>query len=294
MRVKYLFFIGLLFGVFTTHAQENLNVYKYVSIPKRFDFQKTADAHQINSLTKFLFEKKGFICFFSDDNIPEEVLLNPCLKLNVNLVDESNMFTTRVYMELFNCQNQIVLKTELGVSREKDLKKGYHEALRTAFSTIENMTYQFSDDKHIKDIIVLPEIKKTANESLKPVQEDVKVEEIQLPTKNEIAVMTDKKYQDKVPVIAEIPKIKNVVTIEGIFQSDNQTLSIKKQGNQFVVSDAQQNVVAILYSTSQANYFIIKWLQSDDNQSKLAFLNLDGNLVIDVKETAVIFNRKSL
>jgi hypothetical protein len=293
MRTLFLFVIGVFFTFCNTNAQENLNVYKYVSIPKRFDFQKTADAHQINSLTKFLFEKKGFETFFSDENLPDEIFLNPCLKLNVNLVDESNLFTTKVYFELFNCMNQLVLKTEIGSSREKDLKKGFHEAIRTAFTTIENTPYQFSDDKRVVDILVLPEAKPTtAPEQVK--KEVVVVEELVVPEKKEINLLTEKKYQDKVPVIAEIPKIKNAVTVEGVFQSDTNMLSIKKQGNQFVVSDAQQNVVAILYPTSQANYFIIKWLQSDDNQPKLAFLNSEGDLLIDIKDLAVVYKRKSL
>ena len=293
MRTLFLFVIGVFFTFCNTNAQENLNVYKYVIIPKRFDFQKTADAHQINSLTKFLFEKKGFKTYFTDDSIPEEVLLNPCLKLNVNLVNESNLFTTKVYFELFNCMNQLVLKTEVGLSREKDLKKGFHEAIRTAFSTIENMPYQFSDDNRVVDMLVLPEAKPTTAPELVK-KEVVVVEEIVVPEKKELHQLTEKKYQDKVPVIAEIPKIKNAVTVEGDFQSDSQMLSIKKQGNQFVVSDAQQNVAAILYPTSQANYFIIKWLQSDDNQPKLAFLNEEGNLSIDVKDTVVVYKRKSL
>ncbi|MDH3382294.1 MAG: hypothetical protein OEL54_06280, partial [Flavobacteriaceae bacterium] len=182
MRTLFLFVIGVFFTFCNTNAQENLNVYKYVIIPKRFDFQKTADAHQINSLTKFLFEKKGFKTYFTDDSIPEEVLLNPCLKLNVNLVDESNLFTTKVYFELFNCMNQLVLKTEVGLSREKDLKKGFHEAIRTAFSTIENMPYQFSDDNRVVDMLVLPEAKPTTAPELVK-KEVVVVEEIVVPEK---------------------------------------------------------------------------------------------------------------
>ncbi|MDO9260354.1 MAG: hypothetical protein Q7U08_00225, partial [Flavobacteriaceae bacterium] len=102
-------------------------------------------------------------------------------------------------------------------------------------------------------------------------------------------VMTEPKYQEKVAVIAAIPQLKTQLTVEGVFKSMNQTLAIQKQGNQFVVSDAKNNVIGILYPTSQAHYFIVKWLQSDDNLPKLAFLNSEGNLTIDIKETAVVF-----
>lgn len=34
-------------------AQESLNGYKYVVVPEKFDFLKSEDLYQINSLTKF-------------------------------------------------------------------------------------------------------------------------------------------------------------------------------------------------------------------------------------------------
>ncbi|MBS3993310.1 MAG: hypothetical protein KGZ87_06310 [Bacteroidetes bacterium] len=291
MQPKKLFLIGFLLSVITLNAQTDLNAYKYVTIPNRFDFQKSDDAYQVNSLLKFLFNKKGFEAFLTNEIFPIDFKTNPCLSLNAKVVDESNMFKTKVFIELYNCQNQLVLKTELGESREKELKKGFQEAVRIAFTTIENMPYKFTDDKRIKDIIVLPEIKNTINEPVKASQEVIQVDEIPVPENNEVAAMTDKKYQEKVIVIAENAAKIKVPSIEGVFASAAKTIAIAKQGNQYIISDKQQNVIGILYPTSQANYFILKWLQSDDNTPKLLFLNEAGDVVIDEKQSVLKYNR---
>mgnify|MGYP001303621117 CR=1 FL=1 len=41
-------------------AQTNLDQYKYVSVPNRFDFMKSSDQYQISSLAKFLLTKNKF------------------------------------------------------------------------------------------------------------------------------------------------------------------------------------------------------------------------------------------
>lgn len=51
-------------------AQESLNGYKYVVVPEKFDFLKSEDLYQINSLTKFLLNKEGFVAFLEGE-LPE-------------------------------------------------------------------------------------------------------------------------------------------------------------------------------------------------------------------------------
>jgi hypothetical protein len=287
MRKKNLFLIGLFFSVISINAQVDLNAYKYVTVPNRFDFQNSEDAFQLNSLLKFLFNKKGFEAVLNNETMPFALRANPCLGVLAKVVNESSMFKTKVFIELYNCHNQVVLKTEIGESKEKDLKKGFQEAIRLAFKTIEDLSYNYADNKQIVDVDVIPE-KKIAPQILKlPIQkEELVLEEksiLEPPTTNVIA---DQKYQEKVVVIAEnVAKIKTS-TIEGMFASATKTIAIAKQGNQYIVSDKQQNVIGILYPTSQANYFIVKWLQSDDSLPKLVYFNEEGDLIIDsVKST---------
>lgn len=286
---KIIFGMFLLIGT-AFYAQGKLNGYKYVITPRQFDFQKSPDLYQINSLTKFLFEKQGFEVFYNDDLLPADLKENPCLALNVKLINNSSLLKTKVMFELKDCYNQLVLKTSEGESREKEYKKGYHEAIRNAFETVEKEGYRFTQQSVLKN-------KKVENEQVvkaevqKPIQKEVIIaDEIII----EKPIVSEPKYQEKVPVIAEMQKNKSSFSVEGVFQFNTQTLSIKQQGNQFVVSDDKNNVIGILYPTSQAHYFIIKWLQSNDHLSKLAFLNSEGNLLIDDKETVVFYKRKSL
>ncbi|MDP2088234.1 MAG: hypothetical protein Q8J84_02420 [Flavobacteriaceae bacterium] len=290
MQIRNIIFGMILLMITTVFSQSKLNAYKYIIAPKQFDFQKYHDSYQINSLTKFLFEKQGFVVLYSDESFPVELKENPCLALNVKLIDHSNMLKTKLVLELKNCLNQIVLQSPEAISREKELKKGFHEAIRKAFETVENEGYSFTPKAILKERQEVTEKVAVAADQ-KPIPEEAVVaDEIII----EKPMLTEPKYQEKVPVIAEIPKIKSSFSVEGVFQSDTQTLSIQKQGNQFVVSDGKNNVIGILYPTSQANYFIIKWLQNDDNQPKLTFLNQEGHLLIDDTATVIVFKRKSL
>ena len=68
----------LIFIIFQTslYAQTDLNQYKYVSVPDRFDFMKTNDQYQISSLTQFLLNKKGFNVLESIENYPSDLASN--------------------------------------------------------------------------------------------------------------------------------------------------------------------------------------------------------------------------
>lgn len=290
MKIKQFFFgFFLLIGT-SMLAQGKLNGYKYVIIPKQFDFQKSQDQHQINSLIKFLFEKQGFVGLIIDDIYPTELRENPCLALQVKLVDHSTMFKTKIQLELKNCANQLVLQSPETETKEKDLKKGYHETIRKAFVSVEQENYTFSE----KEVLMINQ--STQLQFVKSTQQTNEKKElaVQQEIVIEKPVYTEPKYQEKVPVIAAISQPKTAINIEGIFTANLQTINIQKQGNQFIVSDAKNNVIGILYATTQNNYFIMKWLQSDDNLPKLCFLNPEGNLEIDDKEAVIIFRRKSL
>ena len=77
----------VIFFIFKTSlaAQTDLNQYKYVSVPDRFDFMKTNDQYQISSLTQFLLNKKGFNVLESIENYPSDLASNSCLLLDMNI-----------------------------------------------------------------------------------------------------------------------------------------------------------------------------------------------------------------
>lgn len=139
---KVILLLGLLISALT-FAQESVNAYKYVVIADQFDFQKEADQYQLNSLTKFLFEKYGFTAYLESE-APLEVLNNPCDYLRAKVVNNSNMFTTKLVVKMINCKQQTVVETSESKSKEKDFQKAYHEAIRENFKDIEALNYTFT------------------------------------------------------------------------------------------------------------------------------------------------------
>ena len=125
-------------------SQNELNGYKYILVPKKYDFLKgDDDRYKLNSLTKFLFNKNGFTTLFQDEDYPEDLRLNMCLGLVVDIANDSKVFTTRLKIELKDCYNKTVYTSIEGSSREKEYEKAYQEALRKSFVSYEAMNYRF-------------------------------------------------------------------------------------------------------------------------------------------------------
>lgn len=143
MKTKIALLLTICFTTFSALCQTNLNNYKYVVIPKKFDFLKEADQYQLNSLTEFLFNKYGFLALMEGSNYPKDALNNRCIVLKSNLLNDGSMFKTKLAVELKNCNDQVVYTSDMGESREKVYQKAYAEALRNAFNSIEALKHKF-------------------------------------------------------------------------------------------------------------------------------------------------------
>jgi len=97
--------------------------YKVIVMPKKFDFLKEENQYNLNVLCKLFFEREGFKVYYASDNLPKEIANNRCNALFLNLVEENNMFKTKIQVELKDCQNNIVTFSEDGESRDKSLEK---------------------------------------------------------------------------------------------------------------------------------------------------------------------------
>lgn len=127
----------------TVFGQNSINNYKYIIVPIKFDFAKKSDQYQTSSLTKFLFKKNGFTTFLSNEELPQDLAKSNCLALTVKIKDKSNMFTFKSIIELYDCNNNLVYSSKEGKSKKKEYKKGYHEAIRNAFKSIERLKYKY-------------------------------------------------------------------------------------------------------------------------------------------------------
>lgn len=144
--MKYLLNIPIvIFIIFQTslYAQTDLNQYKYVSVPDRFDFMKTNDQFQMSSLTQFLLTKKGFTVLESIENYPSDLAVNSCLLLDVNIEKIKGFLKTKLEVQFINCKKEVVFRSAIGSSKEKDFKMAYHQAIRAAFDSMEALNYNY-------------------------------------------------------------------------------------------------------------------------------------------------------
>jgi len=145
-----LFFLAL-FVCALGVSQTNLNAYKYVIVPNKYDFLKDADQFQLNSISEFLFNKKGFIAIMKDAAYPEDLKNNPCLALTSDLINDKKLFKTKFTIVLKDCNNKLVYKSKVGESREKEYKVAYNQALRNAFKSFSSINYKYEPTHDLKE-----------------------------------------------------------------------------------------------------------------------------------------------
>ncbi|KAI9436387.1 hypothetical protein F5148DRAFT_1294623 [Russula earlei] len=127
----------------TARSQNTINNYKYVLVPDRFDFLRTADQYGLNTLTKELLQGVGFTTFVANEALPAELAANKCNALKAELVEKKNFFTTALTLLLKDCQGNIIYKSQEGKSREKEWQPAYSEALRNAFTSLNAAQYKY-------------------------------------------------------------------------------------------------------------------------------------------------------
>ena len=131
---KFVLTVFLFTGVIlNSYSQKSLSDYSYVIVSEQFEFQKEKDKYQLNSLTKFLFNKHGFHAFF-DSEVPTTV--NRCDGLWAEAEGTPGFIITKVQLVLRDCNGVEVYRTEYGHSKLKDYKKAYYECVREAFDEI--------------------------------------------------------------------------------------------------------------------------------------------------------------
>jgi len=137
-RIVSLVFFVILFTT-NTFSQKSLSDYSYVVVSEQFEFQKEKDKYELNSLTKFLFNKHGFHAFF-DREVPSNV--NRCNGLWAEAEGTPGFIITKVQLILRDCNGIEVYRTKFGKSKVKDYKKAYYECMREAFTEIESIGVQ--------------------------------------------------------------------------------------------------------------------------------------------------------
>ena len=256
MKLKYILLTVFVLSSGIIIGQRSLNEYKYVTVPNKFDFLKSDDQYQLNSLTKFLFKKEGFKTLFGGDVRPEELIKSSCLGLTTKVKNISGLLNTKLVIELLNCRNETVFTSTEGRSKEKDYKKGYHEALRNAFKSITQLNYSYEPVK----MLDVPETQ--VEKEKETIPEEVK-EAVAVKETNEVAKTIAIKEEDKVINNIEEHEVKDIkkeVVVKELSELEASTNLLYAQANLngFQLVDSTPKVVYILLNTSRADVYILK------------------------------------
>lgn len=289
--MKHLFLALFLMASVTGMAQKQLNDFKYIIVPKKFDGFKRQNQYQTSTLVKHLFTEKGFETAYEDD-LPMELNANRCLGLTVGLVDDSSMFTTKTALMLKDCQGREILATQEGKSKEKDFKDSYNEAIREAFKSVQTLNYAYTgktensapvtvsfandvkDAKEPKNAKNMVEQQATVeNQSFKdhtPKNSDFTKSEEKREMVKQMATREQQSYVDKTPKASNIKssnskdqlKISNAKPSSGV-------LYAQELENGYQLVDSTPKIVLKLKKTSVPDYY----LAQGDDKSGTVFMN---------------------
>ena len=191
-------------------SQTDLNNYKYIIVPKKFEGFKDVNQYQTSTLIKYLFDGKGFTPVY-DDALPEDLKMNRCLGLLAELQDDSNMFTTKTKIALKDCNGLEVFTTMEGTSKIKQYKEAFNEAIKESMRSFDNVDYAYSGEQSAKasqepitvsfknDVKQLKESKASNANDYKDAKESKMVIE-------QKATETEQLYKDKTPIASNMTK----------------------------------------------------------------------------------------
>ena len=132
----------LLCSFSTINAQETSD-YKYINIPEKFSsFDK--DEYQLNNRLRYILTQKKYEVLPSDKSSwPLEVVQNPCLALNADILKVKSFLNNKLEVSFTDCSNKSIQKFE-GTSKIKEFDKGYQEAIKLALNPLKSQNAKAS------------------------------------------------------------------------------------------------------------------------------------------------------
>ena len=249
MKRVFLLFMVIMASQTSAFAQSEVNEYKYIVIPKQYDFQRSDDQYQLNSLTKFLFNKYGFTAYFEDESLPLDVSQDRCLALKADLKKLKGFLITRLQFELIDCEGNVVSSSKIGETKIKQYDTAYNTALRQAFETYQNMNYSYQPKAEIKTPVIT-----NKEVAIKSIQKTESIEQKKQEVKEEIK-------DDVVKQQIETPQVKKTVPVETITEpvkEINNSWFANPIDNGFEVVDASKNKIMTLLYSGAPDVYIVK------------------------------------
>ena len=275
-------------GLFSsTYGQ--LDSFKYIIVPKRFDIFDEDNLHQTSVLIKHLFTERGYLAVY-DDDLPADLVDRRCLGAVVDLEDNSTLLRTKLVIILRDCNSSQIFRSPPGNSKKKDFKEAYHEAIKEAFSVFDDIEYQYKPEEGTEEVVTA-----SFEDDIKTVEE---VEEETVSTEStvvQVATPEEQYYRDMQPettsyVKSEASDTTQVETPETEEKVD--VLTAKEVTNGYQLVDSNEKVQLTLFKTSSGDVFLAKHDQGDGmvykKDSKWYFEYYEGSDLI-VKELNILF-----
>lgn len=259
MKTKLLASIVALFVVTSIFAQTNLNNYKYVIVPTKFDFLKENNQYRLNELAQFLFNKYGFTAVMEGSEYPEDLMIDRCLALRSDAIKDSGMFKTKIKVTLKDCNDRVVYTSLMGESREKEYNIAYNKALREAFTSFETLNYKYEPKKNVvptQPTKVVEDVKSETKEEIEKLRQEIET----LKRAKETA-----KAQEVVEEVIETPKVevavqekKEIQPVGRISESSSDVLYAQAIASGFQLVDSSPKVVYKIKNTGLNNVFLVE------------------------------------
>ncbi|WP_282134389.1 hypothetical protein [Seonamhaeicola maritimus] len=262
MKSKFLFSIAFLLLISNAFSQTNLNNYKYVIVPNKFDFLKDKDQYQLNSLAHFLFGKYGFTALMEGEDYPQDLKLNRCLALRSDVLKDSGMFKTRVKVELKDCNDQVVYSSGMGESREKEYKKAYNQSLREAFLFLRDLNYTYEPSESITSLATsttsAPQtaVKSEVSQEIQELKQEIEnLKKAKVDATNTGLVVVPTPVVEPVPEIVPKTEIVAAKTIDN--KPTSNVLYAQEISGGFQLVDSSPKVVYKIKSTGLDNVYLV-------------------------------------
>ena len=246
MRLKILYILLFAMGL-NGVINAQLNDYKYIIVPKKFDAFKSANHYQTSTLVKYYFEQNGFNAVY-DDDLPFDLAVNRCLGLTADFIDSSNMFTTKAVIALKDCNNVEVFRSEEAKSKIKSFEDAYRDVIQKAFVSYVGLNYAYEPQQG--------QPKETAPVTVS-FKDDVKTVDKEPKTNvvEQKATMEEQVYKAVEPKPSTVVKSTNT-TAATVAASTTDLLYAQPIDNGFQLVDSTPKVVFKLEETSMENVFM--------------------------------------
>lgn len=255
---------------FANELRAQLNDYKYIIVPKKFEGFKNENQYKTSTIVKHLFTQRGFNTVYADE-LPDDLQANRCLGLLVGLDNKSSMFTTKTTLILKDCSNVDIFSTAQGKSKKKEYEASFAEAIANAFRSFDGIAYNYSPKTQEQttepitvsfknDVKKLEEdTKATSDQAESVVEEKAEAAETGvLETARQVATEEEQVFEQTAPETSSDYRIKNTSEVipSPVMKTDIAVLYAQELSNGYQLVDSTPKIRMKLMKSSSPNVFI--------------------------------------